>query len=63
LLDQQFQRAEAPAAGGYLIHAGFGAICIQHGTNGQALQQCAPRDVGGEFVDGKTGLNVPDIGL
>ena len=38
LLDQQFERPEAAAAGGDLEHAGLSAIVVEDGPDGEALQ-------------------------
>jgi hypothetical protein len=41
----------------------FFAIRVKHRANGQALQQRAPRNIRGKFIDGNSGLDVPDVGL
>uniref|UniRef100_B0T6J6 TRAG family protein n=1 Tax=Caulobacter sp. (strain K31) TaxID=366602 RepID=B0T6J6_CAUSK len=61
LLDQQFQSSIAPAAGRDLEHAGLGAAGVQHGPNAQPVQQRAPGNVVGQFVDRHAGLGAADI--
>ena len=63
LLDQQFQRAIAPSAGGDFEHAGFRALAIEDSANVEALQKRAPRDVLGKLFDRDAGLDRSDVGL
>lgn len=63
LLHQQLERAKAPAARGDLEHAGLAAVIVQHGADGEALQQGAPGDVLGQILDGDAGLDAADIRL
>ena len=63
LLDQQFERAEAPATGGDFEHAGLLAVGVHHRTDGQALQQGAASDVFGEFFNRHASLDAADVGL
>ena len=51
LLDQEFERAVAPAAGRNLVHAGLGAVGIEHRPDTEALQQAAAGDVLGQLLD------------
>ena len=63
LPDQQFQRPEAPAAGGHLERAGLIALGVQYGAHAQALQQGPPGDALGQRLDRDAGLHAPYIGL
>ena len=63
LLHQQFERPVAPAAGRDLEHAGLVALGVEHRPDVEALQQRAPGDVLGQFLDRDAGLDAPDIGL
>ena len=63
LLDQQFERPEAAAAGGNLEHPGLGALVVEDRPNGQALQQRAAGDVLGKLFDRDARLDAADIGL
>ena len=56
LLDQELQRAVAPPARRDLIHAGIGAAGVAHRPHAQALQEPAPGDVLGQFLDRDPGL-------
>jgi hypothetical protein len=46
-----------------LERAGFDPVGIKHGPDVQALQQAAPRDVLGQFLDRDAGLDAPHVGL
>lgn len=63
LLDQPLERPVAPPAGRDLEHPGVDAISVADRSHGQALQQGAPGDVLGEFLDRDAGLDPADIGL
>ena len=63
LLHQQRQRLEATTTGRDLEHAGLDPIGIEHGPDVQALQQAAPRDVFGQFLDRDACLDAPHVGL
>jgi len=63
LPDQQFQRPEAPSAGGDFEHGGLVAVPVQHGAHAQALQQGTPGDALGQRLDRDAGLHAADIGL
>ena len=63
LLDQQFERPEAPAAGRDLEHAGLLAVGVENRPDAEALQERAPGDVLGQFLDRDAGLHAPDVGL
>ena len=63
LLDQQFERPEAAAAGRDLEHAGLGALVVEDGPDGKALQQRAAGDVFGKLLDRDARLDAADIGL
>src|SRR3546814_10745926 len=62
-LDQQFQRAKAPAAGRQMEPAGFLTLIIKGWPQDQALQEATPGDVVGKRLDRDAGLYAPDIGL
>jgi alkylation response protein AidB-like acyl-CoA dehydrogenase len=49
LLDQQFERPEAAAAGRDLEHPGLGALVVEDGPDGKALQQRAAGVVFGKL--------------
>ena len=51
LLDQEFERPEAAAAGGHLEHAGLGALIVEDRPDGEALQQRAASDVFRKLLD------------
>ncbi len=51
LLDQQFQRTEAAAAGRHLEHSSLVALGIDHGEYADALDQAAPCDRGRQVFD------------
>ena len=63
LLDQEFERPEAAAAGRDLEHAGLGALVVEDRPDGEALQQRAPGDVLGKLLDRDARLDAADIGL
>ena len=63
LFDQQFQRAEAAAAGRHLEHAGLVAVGIDDHADAKALQERAPGDVFGQLLDRDPGLHAPDVRL
>jgi hypothetical protein len=63
LLDQQFKRPKAAASGRNLEHAGVLAVAIDDRTDAEALQECAPGDVVGQFLDRNAGLDAAHIGL
>ena len=63
LLHEQFERAVAPAARGHLEHTGLAAVIVQHGADGEALEQGAPSDVLGQLLDGDARLDTADIRL
>ena len=63
LLDQQFQRAEAAAAGRHLEHAGLFSFGVQHRADIEALQQRAVGNVLRQRLDRDAGLDAPDVGL
>ena len=44
-------------------HAGFDPFSIDHGPDVQALQQAAPRDIFGQFLDRDACLDAPYVGL
>ena len=62
-LHQQLQRPVAPSAGGHFEYAGLGAAFIEHGPDGQALQQRSAGDILGEFLDRDAGLDLADVRL
>ena len=51
LLDQEFERAEAASAGRHLEHASLGALIVEDGPDGKALQQRAASDVFRKLLD------------
>jgi hypothetical protein len=51
LLDQQFERPEAAAAGRNLEHPGLSALIVEDRPDDEALQQCAAGDVFGKPLD------------
>ena len=55
-------RKRRPPAGN-LEHAGLAALGVEDRADGEALEQRAPRDILGEFLDRHAGLDPPDIGL
>ncbi len=61
LLDQQFERPEAPTTGRNFEEAGLVAVGVQHRPHGQRLQQRAPGDVVGELLDGDARLDPADV--
>ena len=63
LLHQQVQRPVAAATGRDFKHAGLDAIGIDDGPHAESLQQAAPGDVLGQFLDRNASLDVPDVGL
>ena len=63
LLDQQFERPEAAAAGRDLEHAGLVALGVEHRPDVEALQERAPGDVLGQLLDRDAGLYAADVGL
>ena len=63
LLDQQFERPVAAAAGRDLKHAGLGAVGVEDRADAEALQERAPGDVLGQFLDRDAGLHAPDVAL
>ncbi len=63
LLDEQFERPEAPAAGRDLVHAGLGALDVQHRPHAEALQQGAAGDVLGQVLDRDASLHPAHIRL
>ena len=63
LLDQQFERPVAAAAGRDLEHAGLLAFGVEDRPDGEALQQRAPGDVLGQLLDRDAGLDAPDVRL
>src|SRR3546814_15751954 len=62
-LDQQVQRAKAPAAGRQMEPAGFLTLIIKGWPQVQALQEATPGDVVGKRLDRDAGLYAPDIRL
>ena len=63
LLDQQFERPEAAAAGRHFEHAGLLAFRVENRPDAEALQQRAVGDVLGQFLDRDAGLHAPDVRL
>ena len=63
LLHQQFERTIAPPARGHFEHAGFQTLRVEDGPDMQALDQAAPRDGFGQFLDRDAGLHAPDVRL
>ena len=63
LLDQQFERPVAAAAGRHLEHAGLLALGVEHRPDAEALQERAPGDVLGQLLDRDAGLHAPDVAL
>ena len=63
LLDQQFERPVAAAAGRNLEHAGLLAFGVEHRPDAEALQERAPGDILGQLFDRNAGLHAPDIRL
>ena len=63
LLDQQFERPEAPAAGRDFEHAGLLAFGVENRPDAEALQERASGDVLGQFLDRDAGLHAPDVRL
>src|SRR3546814_19786789 len=60
-LDQQFQRAKAPAAGRQMEPAGFLTLIIKGWPQVQALQEATPGDVVGKRLGRDAGLYAPAI--
>ena len=63
LLDQQFQRPEAAAAGRHLEHAGLFSFGVQHRADVQALQQRAVGNILRQRLDRDASLDAADVGL
>ena len=63
LFDEQRQRLKAPAARRHLEHFGFLAGIIEDRPDIEALQQAAPGDVLGQFLDRDVGLDLADVRL
>ena len=51
LFDQQFERPEAASAGRDLEHPGLGALVVEDGPDGKALEQRAAGDVFRKLLD------------
>ena len=63
LFGEEFERTIAAPASGYFEHAGFQTLRVVDGADMKRLDQAAPRDGFGEFLDGDAGLHSPDVRL
>ena len=61
LLHEELERAVAATAGRDLEHSGLIALGVANRPNREALQQRAPRNVLGEFLNRDAGLDPPDV--
>jgi hypothetical protein len=63
LLHQKLERTIAPPAGRDLEHAGLGAVVVEDGPDGEALQECAARDVVRKLFDRDARLDAAHVRL
>jgi hypothetical protein len=63
LLDQEFERPVAAAAGRDLEHARLCAVGVEDRPDAEALQERAPGDVLGKLLNRDAGLQTPDVEL
>ena len=63
LLDQELERLKAPPAGRHLERARLLTLSVPHGPHAQGLQQAAPGNVLGQFLDAHAGLDAAHVGL
>ncbi|CEG10589.1 hypothetical protein BN961_04029 [Afipia felis] len=63
VLDEQLQRTEAASTGRHFIHAGVPSFDVEYGPDVKGLDEAAPRDRLGEFLDRDAGLDAADVRL
>src|SRR5690606_7557259 len=56
LFDEKLQGTVAAPSGRHLVHAGLVATLVELRTDGEPLEQGAPRDVLGELLDREAGF-------